>query len=196
MPNDFKKFLPLIYGVGGALMVLLIVLICISNGLFLSNRYKVLRATYQTIEDSTFGEMALNAGELFSSNALTTTVSAQGSVYGYGGSVNATVAQNRKKGKISANADLNVSNMFSQQMNFYFDDSSIQASLPDINDEVYVYNYKKAGKGALADLVRDNTYGSIEDVNTALICINNMYKSSGKYGNKLKSKLLSAYKNV
>ena len=166
------------------------------SGLFLSSRDKVAKAAYKTIEDSTFGKMMIDAASLLSSSELTTSANADVSVYGYSGSAEATIAQNSRKGELYINAGADISDMFEQHANFYYDDSSIQLSLPDINDEVYVYRYTADNSGAIADLIREASDGSIEDLNTVLKSANDIFKSNDAYKRNLKKELRKAYKKV
>ncbi|MCR5266961.1 MAG: hypothetical protein K6E16_00395 [Lachnospiraceae bacterium] len=193
---DWKKYLPFFCIGGGVLVLAIILIVLIANGVFLSKRDKVALATYKTLNESTFGEMLLNYETLMESNQLTTTANVEGSVYGYGGEVNATIAKDSKAGKLSVNADVDMSGVLSQELNFYFDDSSVQLALPEINDEVYCYRYTSDNDGAVADLVYDYTEGSIDDVNTILQCANSMFKSNGDLLKKYKSKFKKAYKNI
>jgi len=91
---------------------------------------------------------------------------------------------------------VDVADTISQEVYFSFDDSSIRFSMPDIDDQVFCYHYAKENDGAIASLVDRYTDGSIEDVNTILECINNMYKQSGDYRKELKSAIRQAYKSV
>ncbi len=193
---DLKKYLPFIIIGGSVLLLVAIFLILWFNDVFLSKRDKVAVAAYRTLEESTIGEMAVNAGELFSSNELTVQAGLEGSIEGYNGDLSATVARDSKDGKLSVKADVDMGGMLSQEVNFYFDDSSVQVSLPDINDEVYLYDYTADNEGAVADLIYDYTDGEIEDLNTVFRCANNFLKSNDAYVKEVKSSFKKAYKEV
>lgn len=191
------KLGPALIGIGAVALIAVIVVVGYSTGLFMSKRDKLARAIIKTVEDSTVGEMAINASKLAMSNKMTAEVNATGSVEGYGGSAKLILAQDKKAGKIYANAKVDVSGVTSQEASFYFDDSTIQAAVPTVLDDVYYYDFtKKNDEGFIAQAVTQYSRGSIEDVNKLLQAVSDMYKASSKYNDKLKSNLRKAYKKV
>ena len=194
--RDLGSMKYVIIAAGAVLLVAIVAVILVVSGVFMSNRDKVLKATYETIEDSTIGESILNAIALLQSDELTADVDARINEDRYSGKINATVAQDASKGRLSFNADAEVSGLFSQELDFYFDDSSIQMALPEINDDVYYYDYTADNKGDLDDLVSEYSDGTLDDVNTMFKSFNSIFRSKGKYQKNLRSELKKAYKKV
>jgi len=167
---------------GGAALVALIlvtVFVLVPNGVLLSKQNKVAMAAYQTLKKSTMGGVALEAGEILASDEISAEVAANASVVGYGASVEGTMSADRAAGKASVDAKVNVSGVINQSVEAYMDDSSVQLALPDMLDQVLIYDYTRNG-GCVDEILRSATNGSSADLNDALSALNSMMKNSSK----------------
>ena len=69
-------------------------------------------------------------------------------------------------------------------------------SIPTVSKSVYEYNYTKSNKGELADLIEDNTGGSIDDVNAILSGISKAMKKSSDYRSKSTKAVIKALSDI
>lgn len=194
--KSFKDFLPLIIGGAALITVVIIVIAGLLSGAFLSKRNKVALAAYKTAKDSTIGEVLLKGSGIYGSDKKTVSIDGDISAFGYSADVEATIAENCKKGLFGINAKADVAGVLDQSANLYFDDSMIAVSLPDISRDVYSYNYKNEGDGFIADLIDESTKGDISDVNSVLKCLSDIMKKTSAGNRAVKKAVMKAYKQV
>lgn len=180
--------------IGGiaALAVILVIVLASALG---SKQIKILKAIRNTVADDTFGEVLMDSAKILSSDETTYEMSGSVYAYGTGGEVNGSLSTSMKDAQIGFNGSFDIAGV-SQEANFYYDDSKIQFSLPNISSSVYEYDYTKKNTGALADIIEENTAGSIEDVNVLLSGAAKTMKKSSAYRKKSTKAILKALSDV
>lgn len=181
--------------IGIAAAAVVVVLAVVFVGMFSSKQAKILKAVNKTIENDTFGSVLVESSKILSSDSVTVDVAGEISAYGQGGEINATVAADVDNAKVYAGGSFDIAGA-SAEANFYYDDSKLQFSIPTVSKSVYEYNYTKSNKGELADLIEDNTDGSIEDINVLLGGAAKAMKQSSSYKKKSTAAVLKATKDI
>ncbi len=202
MPPKKKGSLPTgaIIGIaaGGAAVlaaILAVIFVLIPSGAFLSKQNKVAMAAYQTFNKSTLGGVVVDAGKVVSSDELTAEIEASAGFMGYGGSVAGAVSSDANAGKASIDAEIEVSGVIKQSVVGYMDDSTVQLALPDLMDEVVVYDYTREG-GCMDEILQKISSGSSYDLNMVLSAANGLMMDSAKNSKKTMKAVKKAYSKL
>ena len=168
----------------------------LKGGLFMSPANKVALATANTLKESSIVETLMEASAFTNQSELTSTMEGSVSAYGTNVDFEATTAQDIKAGKIGAEGKVDIAGITDQTFKFYYDDKKIQFAVPDIYDDVFVYDYSSSSNGYIAELIEDETDGDIDDLNALLKAANELYKNSEKYRTKLAAEMAKVYAGI
>ena len=189
--------LPIVAVIGAAVIAIVALLVIVfKSGVFTKPADKVALAIAKTVEQDTICGTLIDAGEILGSDALTMSVKGSANVEGFNMDITGELAQDAAKGQASFNADVDISGLTEQKIEFYYDDSKVQFAIPEVYGKTFEYNYKGKNKGYLAELIEDETEGDIEDLNKVLSTFSDMYKKSPKYRKELQSELLKVYRGI
>lgn len=176
---------------GSVIAVGIVVLILFLTGVFMSPMQKVLLASYNTLQEDTFGNVLLNMMSLSGSDDVTVDYKINVDSDGTNVKLSGNGSVDLDKKQLSVGTEVSAAGV-NQSVQVYYDDSVILLNAPDLVDDVFKYDYTKKNNGYIADMISQNTEGSIEDVNIILSSFWKIYDKRDKLNSEITSRLKDA----
>ena len=163
--------------IGGVVVAVIVLIIGICNGAFLSRRNKILLATKNTLKDMPQIAQNMTAADIIISGKYTLDVKADINGKGFDGTFK------RKDAQLQADGAVLISGMEDIDFLARLDDEQLCASIPTLTDDLLVYNYREEKDGYIVDLLGEEGVASLDLALSEL--------SSKKERNKAAQEILS-----
>lgn len=145
-----------IWMIGGVAVAVIVLVIGICNGAFLSRRNKILLATRNTLKDMPQVVQNMTAADIIASGKYTIGVKADINGKDFDGTFKYKDTQLQAGGTISFFGRENLDFLAN------LDDEQLCASIPMLTDNLLVYNYKEEKDGYIVDLLGADGVASID----------------------------------
>lgn len=166
-----------IWMIGGVAVAVIVLVIGICNGAFLSRRNKILLATRNTLKDMPQVVQNMTAADIIASGKYTIGVKADINGKDFDGTFKREDTQLQAMGTFSISGSEDIGFLAS------LDEEQLSTSIPALTDDLLVYNYREEKDGYIVDLLGEEGIASLDSALSEL--------SSKKERNKAAQEILS-----